>query len=170
MFFCRVKVFVLIAAVFLMPVTAFAESEAQKLVAIEGWVHGNVQQVGFRAFIFKQAICYNLGGLIENQPDGSVHFILQGPSVRLDEVVTIIKQGPEKAVITDVKIAPCPAREDIASVIVKNWTSKSRNFNHPVDLVYSLRPRDQVLSDVESREIFKKTIRVAMLSADRASR
>jgi acylphosphatase len=167
-FFFRIKIFLLIAAVFLTPFTVFAEGEAQKLAAVEGWVHGNVQQVGFRAFIFKQAIRYNLGGFIENQAAGSVHFILQGQAARLDEALTLIKQGPEKAVVADVKAAPCPVREDITSVTVKGWTSASRAFDHPVDLVYPLRQEDQVLSDVESRQIFKKIIRAAMLSADKA--
>ena len=169
-FFRGIKTLLLISAVFLTSVTVSAGEEVQKLAAMEGWVHGNVQQVGFRAFIFKQAIRYNLGGFIENQPDGSVHFILQGQSVRLDEALTFIKQGPEKAVVTDVKVVPCPAWKDIASVIVKGWTSKSRDFGHPVDLVYPLRQEDQVLSDVESRQIFKKTIRAAMLSANKVPR
>ena len=170
MFSRWVKIFLLISTVFLVPVTVSAEAEGQKLAALEGWVHGNVQQVGFRAFIFKQAIRYNLGGLIENQTDGSVHFILQGQSARLDEALTFIKQGPEKAVVTDVKVTPSLVRKDIASVIVKGWTSKSRDFGHPVDLVYSLRSDDQVLSDIEAQKIFKKTIRAAILSAEKVLR
>ena len=169
-FFLRKKVLFLIFAIFLMPASVFAETEAQKLAAIEGGVYGNVQEVGFRAFIFKQAIRYNLGGLIENQPDGSVHFTLQGPSARLDEALMLIKQGPEKATVTDVKVAVCPVRTDITSVVVKGWTSKSRDFEHSVDLVYPLRPEDKVVSDSEAGRIFKKIIRAAMPPADRAHR
>ena len=128
----------------------------------------SVQYFSKCSFIFKKAIRYNLGGLIENQQDGSVHFILQGQFVRLDEALTFIKQGPEKAVAYDVKVAPCSVRKDIASAIVKDWTSKFRDSGHPVDLVYSLCQEDQIPSGVESRQIFKKTIRAAMLSVDSA--
>ena len=168
--FFRGKFLFLVFVVFLIPASVFAETGAQKLAAIEGGVYGNVQEVGFRAFIFKQAIRYNLGGSIENQPDGSVHFTLQGPPVRLDEALMLIKQGPEKATVTDVKVAVCLVRKDITFVVVKGWTSKSRDFDHPVDLVYSLRPEDEILSDSEAGQIFKKIIRAAMPPADRAHR
>lgn len=170
MFLFRIKAFLLVFLIFLTPATVSAEAEAQKLAAREGWVHGNVQQVGFRAFIFKQAIRYNLGGLIENQPDGSVHFLLQGQSTRLEEVLISIKQGPKKAVVTNIKMAPFPVRKGIISVIVKGWTSKSRDFDHPVDLVYSLRPEDQIVSDIEVRRIFKKVIQDAIVSVNKVPR
>jgi acylphosphatase len=163
-FFFRIKVFILISAVFLTPVAVSAEADAPKLAATEGWVYGNVQQVGFRAFIFKQAIRYNLGGQIENKADGSVHFVLQGQSARLDEALAFIKQGPEKADVTDMKVAPRPLRKDITSVIVKGWTSKSRDFDHPVDLMYPLRANNKVLSVDEAAKIFKKIIHQAMLA------
>lgn len=167
MFFRRLNLFLLVFAVLGMSLAPAAEPEVRDLSALEGWVHGDVQKVGFRAFIFKQAIRYNLGGLIENQLDGSVHFILQGRSGRLRDALEAIKQGPEKARVTDVKTSASPVRKDINAVTVKGWTSKSRDFDYPVDLVYPLRPNDEALSPAEASGIFKKIIREAMISAEK---
>ncbi len=166
MFLRRLNLFILVFAICGMSLAPASELKARELEAVEGWVYGNVQQVGFRAFIFKQAIRYNLGGSIDNQPDGSVHFILQGHPNRIEEALALIRKGPAKANVTDVKENAISVRQDINSVTVKGWTSKSRNFDHPVDLVYPLRSDDGVLSPAEASGIFKKILREAMASAE----
>ena len=144
---------------------AAAGPAAQGLNAVEGIVRGKVQKVGFRAFIFRQAIQYNLGGTIENLPDGSVHFALQGFPASLEKAVAVIRQGPAKADINEVEIKPAPVQNGISSVTVKGWTSTARNFQHPVDLVYPLRLKDQPITENEAHRIYKKIIRSAMASA-----
>ena len=60
------------------PVSAKSKVNDQNVTAVSGTVTGNVQEVGFRAMIQKQAIRYNLAGSAENNTDGSVRFTLQG--------------------------------------------------------------------------------------------
>jgi Acylphosphatase len=57
-------------------VSAKSEDNDQDLTAVSGKVTGNVQKVGFRAMIQRQAIRYNLAGSAENDSDGSVKFTL----------------------------------------------------------------------------------------------
>src|SRR5262249_56268191 len=59
------------------PVSAKSKVNDQNVTAVSGTVTGNVQKVGFRAMIQKQAIRYNLGGSAENNADVSVRFPLQ---------------------------------------------------------------------------------------------
>jgi acylphosphatase len=63
------------------------------VMAVSGVVTGNVQEVGFRAMIQKQAIQYNLAGSAENDNDKSVRFILQGAK---DQVRRSSKGHPQR--------------------------------------------------------------------------
>ena len=143
--------------------SALAETpEVLGLAAAEGWVQGDVQRVGFRAFIFKKAIQYNLGGWIENQENGSVHFVLQGEPQGLDFVLEAIRTGPASAKVDEVHAGSYPVHLALRTLTVRGWTSQSRHFLHPVDLVYPLRPDNGPLSEGASQEIFKKIIQDAM--------
>jgi hypothetical protein len=48
------------------PVVAKSNGSDQNVIAVSGVVSGNVQKVGFRAMIQKQAIKYNLAGSTKN--------------------------------------------------------------------------------------------------------
>jgi acylphosphatase len=82
------------------PVSAKSKAD---LTAVSGTVTGNVQKVGFRAMIQKQAIQYNLAGVTENNSDGSVQFTLQGDSDRIKRALKAIRTGPKRA--TEVKVS-----------------------------------------------------------------
>ena len=146
------------------PVSAATDSATQTSSAVEGVIRGRVQKVGFRALIFRQAIRYNLGGMIENFPDGSVHFALQGSPELLKEALTMIRKGTAKAQVNDVEIKPAPVQNGVVSAVVKGWTSSTRDFQHPVDLVYPLRVENQPVSEEEAHRIYKQIIRSAMAS------
>jgi len=60
------------------PARAKSNVNDHNIIAISGVVSGNVQKVGFRAMIQKQAIKYNLAGSVKNRNDKTVRFILQG--------------------------------------------------------------------------------------------
>jgi acylphosphatase len=137
--------------------------EAPGLAAAEGWVQGDVQRVGFRAFIFKKAIQYNLGGWIENEENGSVHFVFQGEPQRLDLVLEAIRTGPASAKVNEVNAGSYPVQPVLRTLTVKGWTSQSRHFLRPIDLVYTLRPDNRILSEGASKEIYKRIIQEAML-------
>jgi len=69
-----------------------AGAENPELEAISASVSGNVQKVGFRAMILRQAIEYNLAGAAKNNPDGRVQFSLQGDENRIDQAVKTIAE------------------------------------------------------------------------------
>ena len=84
-------------------VPASAKSgQNQSITAISGRVTGNVQQVGFRALIQKQAIQYDLAGSTENNSDKSVQFTLQGDSDAIKQDMKTISKGTKKSSDVDV--------------------------------------------------------------------
>src|SRR6516165_7219832 len=85
------------------PVSAKSKVNDQN-TAVSGTVTGNVQEVGFRAMIQKQAIQYNLAGSAENNTDGSVRFTLQGDNVRIKQALKTISKGTKKS--SNVSVIP----------------------------------------------------------------
>ena len=76
---------------------AFPPAQAQNVTAVSGTVTGNVQEVGFRAMIQRQAIQENLAGSVENKSDKSVQFFLQGDGDRIDKALNNIRKGTRKS-------------------------------------------------------------------------
>jgi acylphosphatase len=62
-----------------------------KQEAIQAIVTGNDQQVGFRGLVMKQAIEYNLAGSAANDPNQTVHFVLQGDKKRIASALATIR-------------------------------------------------------------------------------
>jgi acylphosphatase len=130
------------------------DAKAQNVTAVSGVVTGNVQQVGFRAMIQKQAIEYNLAGSAQNNSDKSVRFVLQGASDRIDEVLAAIRKGTKKS--SDVKVSTSPASVDssLKTFTVVGWTSLSRGISHPYDLVFDLRPDDTTIKKGDAKKVW----------------
>jgi acylphosphatase len=60
--------------------------------AIAATVTGaQIQKVGFRAMVQKEAIMYNLAGSARNNTDGTVSVTLQGDRSGIDQVVAAMK-------------------------------------------------------------------------------
>jgi acylphosphatase len=139
-------------------VTASASAEssiaAQNVVAIAGIVTGNVQKVGFRAMIQKQAIRYNLAGSARNESDQSVRFVLQGPKDRVDQALETIREGTKKSSNVKVSVSPATVEPDAKTFTVFAWTSVSRAISHPYALVFSLRPDNTVLGKHEAKSVW----------------
>jgi len=73
------------------------ESSAQQ-EAITGTARGEeIQKVGFRAMIQKQAITYNLAGNARNNSDGTVSVSLQGDKDRIDRTLRAIRAGSKRS-------------------------------------------------------------------------
>jgi acylphosphatase len=60
-------------------------------------VHGRVQGVGFRWFVWRQADRLQLGGLARNLRDGSVEVLADGPEAALIELEHALRRGPAGA-------------------------------------------------------------------------
>ena len=125
-----------------------------KKQAIAGTVTGNDEHVGFRAMIMKQAIEYNLAGSAKNLPNDVVNFTLQGDAKRLTAALSTIKEGTKKS--SDIKVSTTPGTVDPALNVftIYAWTSTSRNITDPYDLVFHLRPNDEVLEKEDVKAVW----------------
>ncbi len=57
-------------------------------------ISGNVQGVGFRAFVRRNALKIGVRGYVKNLSDGKVETVLQGRDKDVDKMIEICKKGP----------------------------------------------------------------------------
>jgi len=57
-------------------------------------VHGRVQGVGFRYFVYRHAVNLGIRGLVRNRMDGSVEVLAVGQSGLLSEMEKTLIEGP----------------------------------------------------------------------------
>lgn len=139
----------------------FAAIPASPLAtALSGTVSGQVQRVGFRALIFKEAIRYNLAGEVRNQTDGTVRFVLQGPAGRISKALRRIRKGTRASNGVAVTTESASPREGLGTFTVWGWTSATRQVTKPYDLVFALRTPDGTVSAKEAayRRILEETL------------
>lgn len=67
-------------------------------------VKGRVQGVYFRASTVQQARHLGLTGWVMNRRDGSVEVLAEGPSDKLEELITWCRQGPPGARVEKVDL------------------------------------------------------------------
>ena len=79
-----------------------------ELTAKKFRVLGQVQGVGFRYFICRQAESLNLAGYVANLDDGSVEVYAIGPEVALAQLKIELEQGPRLAEVTAVREETVP--------------------------------------------------------------
>jgi len=113
------------------PVSAKSKVNAQNVTAVSGTVTGNVQEVGFRAMIQKQAI-HNLAGSPENNTDGSVRFTLQGDNDRIKQALKTISKGTKKSSNVNVSTSSAAVSQNLKTFTVVGWTSVSRGYHPPL--------------------------------------
>jgi acylphosphatase len=142
------------------------KSSAQNVTAVSGTVTGNVQKVGFRALVQKQAIKYDLAGSTQNI-DKSVQFTLQGDSGRIQEALKAIRKGPKKASNVNVSTSPAPVDQALKTFTIFGWTSQSRGILTPYPLVFSLRDPDTVIRKREVKAVWLKICEAAVQGADK---
>jgi acylphosphatase len=65
-------------------------------------VRGRVQGVGFRWFVREHARTLRLTGWVKNLPDGLVELEVEGPPERVAELLTLVAEGPDGAVVAGV--------------------------------------------------------------------
>jgi len=79
-------------------------SEYSDLVAVEIFVSGMVQGVGYRFFTQRVAEELNLSGWVRNLPDGRVQADVEGPRARVEELLARLRVGPRLSSVTDVAV------------------------------------------------------------------
>ena len=65
-------------------------------------IHGDVQGVGFRYFMTRQAQARGLRGWVRNRSDGAVELVAEGERLDLDELPKAARQGPRHARVDNV--------------------------------------------------------------------
>jgi acylphosphatase len=81
-------------------------NRAERLTAV---VKGEVQGVGFRWAVQRQASRLGLTGYAENLPDGSVRVEAEGDPDRLDQLEAFLHQGPQWAEVVSLDSQRLPA-------------------------------------------------------------
>jgi acylphosphatase len=143
------------------PAEKSVDSARDPVEAVQGLVSGKVQQVGFRAAIFRLAIRYNLAGWDENLSDGTVRFLLQGPRSRIENVLALIPQADRKGNVAGISTQKVPVLPTLQTFTVRDWTSKSRGYANPTDLVFTLRSPDGPVSKKEATRTYHRILKEA---------
>jgi len=72
-------------------------------------VRGQVQGVGFRWFVWREAERLGLGGFTRNLRDGTVEVVSQGSDDVLDKLEQALRRGPSSARVAAVDRLEVPA-------------------------------------------------------------
>ena len=67
-------------------------------------ITGNVQGVGFRAFVRNRAIKNNVTGWVKNLNDGSVEALLSGSQENLNKLIEITRRGTPWSKVSNVVV------------------------------------------------------------------
>jgi len=68
-------------------------------------IAGNVQGVGFRAFVEREAEARQLAGWVRNRRDGTVEAVFVGEAENVEAMVAACRAGPRAAAVEDVRVA-----------------------------------------------------------------
>ncbi|MDK2796068.1 MAG: acylphosphatase [Archaeoglobaceae archaeon] len=79
--------------------------------AVEIYVSGVVQGVGFRYYTSKIAKELGIKGFVKNLPDGRVYIYAVGEKNALEKFISYVRQGPPLAVVRDVEIRSAELKE-----------------------------------------------------------
>jgi acylphosphatase len=69
---------------------------------LHGVVHGDVQGVGFRYFLMREAQRLGLHGWVRNRDDGTVEFVAEGERADLERLRQAAERGPRTARVDSV--------------------------------------------------------------------
>ena len=76
---------------------------------LDATVHGRVQGVGFRWFVRRVAAQLGLTGWVANEPSGGVRVVAEGETVRIDDLLRALRDGPPGAVVDRIDRQSSPA-------------------------------------------------------------
>lgn len=92
-------------------------AETKRLVAI---VRGDVQGVGFRWFVEREAARLGLEGWVANRADGSVEVVAEGDEDSLSQLLLQLWEGPPGSAVSDVDVRHEPARGNIVGFGIRS--------------------------------------------------
>ena len=71
-------------------------------------IGGQVQGVGFRWFVHRHAARLRLSGWAQNLADGRVEIVASGPDEAIEELETLLREGPSRADVSTLEITDLP--------------------------------------------------------------
>lgn len=83
-----------------------AEQADAGAAAVRAALSGTVQGVGFRDAILRRARELGVMGWVRNSEDGTVQVHAEGPQRAVEELVSLLREGPPAARVADVEIEP----------------------------------------------------------------
>jgi acylphosphatase len=77
--------------------------QQESCVQLRAIVRGQVQGVGFRMWAQRRARMLGLSGYVRNLADGSVEVVGEGSRETLEQLLAILRRGPESADVRSVE-------------------------------------------------------------------
>ncbi|MBN1384283.1 MAG: acylphosphatase [Elusimicrobia bacterium] len=74
-------------------------------------ISGEVQGVGYRYFVVREAARFRIGGWVKNLSNGDVELLAEGEKETLDNFVNTIKTKHSWARVDDIKISKTETKE-----------------------------------------------------------
>lgn len=82
-------------------------------------ISGQVQMVGFRAFVTGRARSRGVAGYVRNLPGGDVEVVAEGDRKLLEEFLEDLRRGPRSAEVREVKTSWERGRGEFAEFSVR---------------------------------------------------
>jgi acylphosphatase len=82
-------------------------------------VRGRVQGVGYRYYAQRSAAALGLTGFVRNRIDGSVELLAEGDPDKLDQLTTLLKEGPSFAFVEGVDSQKMPYKGSYTHFSIK---------------------------------------------------
>ena len=80
------------------------------------WIaRGQVQGVGFRWYVWREAERLGLGGFARNLSDGTVELVSQGPDEALDRLEQALRRGPSSGRVDALDRLEVPAEIEVSN-------------------------------------------------------
>ena len=67
-------------------------------------ITGKVQGVGFRYWLYKEAIQRNIDGWVRNKISGEVEALLIGNDAEVNSIINLCKKGPSSSKVTNISV------------------------------------------------------------------
>jgi len=83
-------------------------------------IHGKVQGVWFRQFTVDASISLGVIGWVRNDREGTVSAFIQGDEHSINQLISLLKKGPDFAEVTDIKKVPAIEDNSITDFRIKH--------------------------------------------------
>jgi acylphosphatase len=82
-------------------------------------IAGQVQGVGFRAYVFEQALVLEITGWVRNRWDGTVEVVAEGERLVLEQFLGLLRRGPRGAYVSDLHFEWLEAQDEFRDFRVR---------------------------------------------------